>query len=69
MYNNFQPLIASLIAVALGMDHFSLTKLFSAVLIFCGVYLVTRSKARPENEKGVLDTWEAGQPETVEPKK
>jgi len=62
MYNNFQPLIASLIAVAFGMDHFSLIKLLSALLIFCGVYLVTRSKARPENEKGVLDKWEAAEP-------
>lgn len=62
MYNNFQPLIAALIAVAFGMDHLSLIKFFSAILIFCGVYLVTRSKARPENEKGVLDKWEAEEP-------
>jgi drug/metabolite transporter (DMT)-like permease len=48
MYNNFQPLVASLVAVSVGMDHFSAVKIISAVLIFCGVYLVTRSKARPE---------------------
>jgi drug/metabolite transporter (DMT)-like permease len=48
MYNNFQPLIASFVAVSVGMDHFSAIKLLSAVLIFCGVYLVTRSKAKPE---------------------
>jgi drug/metabolite transporter (DMT)-like permease len=58
MYNNFQPLIASIVAVSVGMDHFSVIKGLSAILIFSGVYLVTRSKARPENEKGVLDEWE-----------
>jgi hypothetical protein len=30
------------------MDHFSVIKMVSALLIFSGVYLVTRSKARPE---------------------
>ncbi|MCK9412727.1 MAG: DMT family transporter [Prolixibacteraceae bacterium] len=59
MYNNFQPLVASIVAVSVGMDHFSIIKGLSAVLIFAGVYLVTRSKARAENEKGVLDEWEA----------
>ena len=62
IYNNFQPLVASLVAVSVGMDHFSVIKGLSAVLIFCGVYLVTRSKARAENEKGPLDTWEAADP-------
>ncbi len=62
MYNNFQPLVASIVAVAVGMDHFSTIKGLSALLIFSGVYLVTRSKARDENEKGVLDKWEAEEP-------
>jgi drug/metabolite transporter (DMT)-like permease len=59
MYNNFQPLVASIVAVSVGMDHFDVIKGISAMLIFSGVYLVTRSKARAENEKGVLDKWEA----------
>ena len=50
IYNNFQPLVASFVAVAVGMDHFSVIKVFSAILIFSGVYLVTRSKAKPEAE-------------------
>ncbi len=50
MYNNFQPLIAAFVAISLGMDHFSGFKFLSALLIFCGVYLVTRSKARPDVE-------------------
>jgi len=62
MYNNFQPLVASIVAVAVGMDHFSVIKGLSALLIFSGVYLVTRSKARAENEKGVLDEWEEEEP-------
>lgn len=51
MYNNFQPLIASFVAISVGMDHFSLLKVVSAILIFCGVYLVTRSKARVNAEE------------------
>ncbi|MEI7423116.1 MAG: DMT family transporter [Prolixibacteraceae bacterium] len=50
MYNNFQPLIAAFVAISAGMDHFSVFKVISALLIFCGVYLVTRSRARPEVE-------------------
>lgn len=50
MYNNFQPLIAAFVAISTGMDHFSFFKILSAVLIFCGVYLVTRSRAKPEVE-------------------
>jgi len=63
MYNNFQPLIASLVAVGVGMDHFSLIKVLSAVLIFCGVYLVTRSKAKPEGVKGPIDILEEASPQ------
>ncbi|MCE1198471.1 MAG: DMT family transporter [Marinilabiliales bacterium] len=57
MYNNFQPLVASFVAISVGMDHFSGIKLLSALLIFIGVYLVTRSKARPEwaNEADLTD--------------
>ena len=62
MYNNFQPLVATFVAVSVGMDHFTLIKGLSALLIFSGVYLVTRSKARAENQKGPLDEWEAGSP-------
>ena len=66
IYNNFQPLIATLVAVSVGMDHFTLIKGFSALLIFSGVYLVTRSKARAENVKGPVDEWESGNPKNGE---
>lgn len=46
MYNYVQPVIASGIAIAVGQDMFSMQKLLSGVLVFAGVYLVTRSKKR-----------------------
>ncbi|GHT29971.1 membrane protein [Bacteroidia bacterium] len=51
MYNYIQPIIASLLAIMVGQDHFTLWKLFSAVLVFTGVYLVTQSKSRADVER------------------
>lgn len=51
MYNYIQPIIASLIAVMVGQDTFSLQKVLSAALVFVGVYLVTQSKSRADMEK------------------
>lgn len=50
MYNNMQPLIASGVAIYLGMDSFTIEKLIAAVFIFGGVYLVTKSKSRADLE-------------------
>ena len=44
MYNYCQPVIASSVAVLWGMDQFGLMKTFSVLLVFTGVYLVTRGK-------------------------
>jgi drug/metabolite transporter (DMT)-like permease len=41
-----QPLIASLLALLLGQDELSLVKVVSAILIFLGVYLVSRRKKK-----------------------
>lgn len=46
MYNYIQPIVACIVAITLGMDTFSLQKLFAVLLIFFGVCLVTRSKSR-----------------------
>jgi drug/metabolite transporter (DMT)-like permease len=46
MYNYLQPLIAALVAVAAGMDTFGVTKGVATVLVFAGVWIVTRSRAR-----------------------
>lgn len=52
MYNNMQPLIASMIAIIMGQDAFSIEKAVSGVLILVGVYLVTASKSRSDIEAG-----------------
>ena len=48
MYNNMQPLIASGVAIYAGMDSFTLEKLIAGILIFGGVYLVTKSKSKAD---------------------
>lgn len=45
MYNYVQPVVASVVGVALGLDAFTPAKCVAVVLIFSGVYLVTISKA------------------------
>lgn len=47
-YNNLQPLIASFVAIWMGMDTFTIAKLAAAILIFVGVYFVTMSKSRED---------------------
>lgn len=44
MYNYIQPIIASVIAILIGQDVFSIQKLLSALLVFTGVFCVTQSK-------------------------
>ena len=48
MYNYIQPLVASLVAVAIGLDDFGWNTVLAAVLVFCGVYIVTQSKSRAQ---------------------
>jgi drug/metabolite transporter (DMT)-like permease len=48
MYNYLQPLIAALAAMAMGLDHFGWNTALAAVLVFCGVYIVTQSKSRAQ---------------------
>lgn len=50
MYNYLQPVVASLMAVAMGMDHFGIEQGISGVLVFAGVYIVTTSKSREQLE-------------------
>lgn len=44
MYNYVQPIVASIIAISVGQDTFSIQKLVSLLLVGTGVYLVTTSK-------------------------
>jgi drug/metabolite transporter (DMT)-like permease len=50
MYNYLQPIVAAIVAVAFGIDHFGIEKIISAVLVFSGVYIVTQSKTRAQIE-------------------
>ncbi|MDR2885972.1 MAG: DMT family transporter [Rikenellaceae bacterium] len=62
MYNYMQPLVASLAAVALGIDTFGWWKATAGGLVFLGVWVVTRSKSRAQVEAGKAagQTAEAG---------
>lgn len=51
MYNNIQPIVASVIAIILGQDTMSWDKPVAVCLVIIGVYLVTQSKSREEVEK------------------
>lgn len=48
MYNYVQPMVACVVAIAIGQDVFSILKLGSLLLVFTGVYLVTTSRRRHE---------------------
>jgi drug/metabolite transporter (DMT)-like permease len=48
LYNYVQPLVASLVAVAAGMDTFGPTKGLATLLVFTGVWIVTRSRSRAD---------------------
>lgn len=50
MYNYLQPIVASLAAVAIGIDSFGFKHALSGVLVFTGVYIVTQSKSRAQLE-------------------
>ena len=46
MYNYLQPMVGSLVAVAMGIDIFGWEKAAAAVLVFLGVFIVTQSRSR-----------------------
>lgn len=50
MYNYVQPIVATLIAISVGLGTFTVTNGVAILLVFTGVYLVTRSKSRAELE-------------------
>lgn len=50
MYNYVQPVVSSLVAIAVGMDVFGWKKGLATVLVFVGVYVVTHSKTRAQLE-------------------
>ncbi|MDR0507470.1 MAG: DMT family transporter [Dysgonamonadaceae bacterium] len=56
MYNYLQPVVSSIVAIAIGIDSFGWVKGGAATLVFIGVYVVTSSKSRAQMdaEKTVL---------------
>lgn len=48
MYNYVQPIVASFVAISVGLGQFTTTDGISILLVFTGVYLVTRSKSRAD---------------------
>ncbi len=51
MYNYVQPVVACMLAIAWGMDSFTLLKGVAVAMIFCGVYQVTHARSRREIEE------------------
>jgi drug/metabolite transporter (DMT)-like permease len=49
-YVYIQPLVAVIVSIALGQDRLNTIKIVSAVLVFIGVYLVSRNGKRPEGD-------------------
>lgn len=50
MYNYVQPIMASIVAIFIGIDEFGYPQAFAAILVFAGVYIVTQSKSRAQLE-------------------
>lgn len=50
MYNYVQPVVASCVAVWWGLDSFNLLKGIAVVLVFTGVFFVTKSRSRADME-------------------
>lgn len=51
MYNYVQPVVACALAIAWGMDSFTVLKAEAVAMIFLGVYQVTHARSRPEIEE------------------
>jgi len=50
MYNYVLPIVATALAVYTGTGTLTITKVIASVLVFLGVYIVTRSKSRADME-------------------
>ncbi len=52
MYNYVQPIIATIISIVIGLDHFTWKKGLAMVLVFTGVWIVNQSRAAvSQNQK------------------
>lgn len=46
MYSYIQPIIATIISICIGMDQLTWQKVLAAFMVFAGVFVVSRSKAK-----------------------
>ena len=46
MYSYVQPIIATIISICIGMDQLTWQKVMAAFMVFAGVFVVSRSKAK-----------------------
>jgi len=53
MYNYVQPIMVAVLATVTGQDTYTTTKAIAAVLVFLGVYIVTKSKSRADIEANI----------------
>ena len=51
MYNYVQPVVATIVSVAIGLSVFGTKSAVAILLIFVGVYFVTQSKSRSQLER------------------
>ena len=52
MYNYVQPIIATIISIVIGLDHFTWKKGVAMVLVFTGVWIVSQSRAATPQGQG-----------------
>lgn len=49
LYSYMQPLIATIVSILLGMDRLNWQKIVAAALVFTGVILVNKSRAKKQD--------------------
>lgn len=57
VYNYIQPITATCVALILGQDTFGWVKALATLLVFAGVFLVTRSKSRAQLEMEAASSY------------
>jgi drug/metabolite transporter (DMT)-like permease len=53
MYSNLQPIITAALAIAVGQDVFTWNKPVALILVIFGVFLVTTSRSKEDEDKRV----------------
>lgn len=62
MYSYIQPFIAAITSIILQMDILTWQKIIAAILVFTGLILVNRSKAKEDIDKGFSKNNQASSP-------